>query len=86
MLLLSLLCLFIFVVIWGVFFLFMCMVVNSLGFVVLIELRVGFVVIILFIFVLYLCKKLVFVIYKKYFFIIGVFNFVIFFLLFVYVV
>ena len=78
----SLLRLFILAAIWGASFLFMRMAANSLGPAVLIELRVGFAAITLFIFALYLRKKLAFTTHKKHFFIIGALNSAIPFLLF----
>ncbi|MCO7208334.1 MULTISPECIES: DMT family transporter [unclassified Pseudoalteromonas] len=80
----SLLRLFILAAIWGASFLFMRMAANSLGPAVLIELRVGFAAITLFIFALYLRKKLAFATHKKHFFIIGALNSAIPFLLFAY--
>ena len=80
----SLLRLFILAAIWGASFLFMRMAANSLGPAVLIELRVGFAAITLFIFALSLRKKLAFTTHKKHFFIIGALNSAIPFLLFAY--
>ncbi|MCF2922735.1 DMT family transporter [Pseudoalteromonas sp. APAL1] len=80
----SLLRLFILAAIWGASFLFMRMAANSLGPAILIELRVGFAAITLFIFALYLSKKLAFATHKKHFFIIGALNSAIPFLLFAY--
>jgi drug/metabolite transporter (DMT)-like permease len=70
----SLLRLFFLAAIWGASFLFMRMAANSLGPAVLIELRVGFAAVTLFIVALYLKRRLAFTEHKKHFFIIGAFN------------
>ncbi|MEH6817757.1 MAG: DMT family transporter, partial [Pseudoalteromonas distincta] len=70
----SLLRLFFLAAIWGASFLFMRMAANSLGPAVLIEFRVGFAAVTLFIVALYLKRRLAFTEHKKHFFIIGAFN------------
>ncbi|WP_165723767.1 MULTISPECIES: DMT family transporter [Pseudoalteromonas] len=70
----SLLRLFFLAAIWGASFLFLRMAVNSLGPAVLIEFRVGFAALTLFIVALYLKRRLAFTEHTKHFFIIGAFN------------
>ncbi|WDE04774.1 DMT family transporter [Thalassomonas viridans] len=70
--------------IWGGSFLFMRVVANPLGSAVLIEARVVFAAITLFVIALYLKKKLKFMAHSKHFFILGFFNSALPFLLFAY--
>jgi len=80
----SLLRLFFLAAIWGASFLFMRMAATSLGPAVLIEFRVGFAALTLFIVALYLKRRLAFTKHKKHFFIIGALNSALPFLLFAY--
>ena len=80
----SLLRLFFLAAIGGASFLFMRMAATSLGPAVLIEFRVGFAALTLFIVALYLKRRLAFTKHKKHFFIIGALNSALPFLLFAY--